>query len=138
MPDLIALVRFAVVALIVLAGGGVFTVMRLHYRAWRKLRHEDRAGLTPLHVMLVSLGVLLWGVALAWAVTDQLVTGSGTVPVDVIVRTVLYGAGAIAIIAALIVVGGIQRRRVSFTRDQRTVTVHDGESVDVQTDTSPS
>lgn len=127
MPDVISLVRFAVVALIVIAGGGTLAVMRLHYKAWRKLPRP--AGLTPLHVLLVSLGVLLWGVALAWAVTDQLVTNVGPVPVDVIVRTVLYGGGAVAIIVALVVVGGIQRRRVHFARAEKVVVVRTDESI---------
>ncbi len=135
MLELITAVRFVVVALLALVIGGVFSVMRLHFRAWKRLPRG--AGLTPLHVMLVSLGVLLWGVALAWALIDQLLAGSGLGPADAVARTVLFGVGAVIILVALAVVGGLQRRRVQFAREQKTVVVHTDDTVQVETDDGP-
>lgn len=118
--------RTLVVVALALAGGGVFTVMRLHWRAWRRLPRD--AGLTPLHVALVSAGVLIWGVTLAWALLDSLTQPATTV---VTVRLILYGVGAVVILAALLVVGSVQRRRVQVEAPRTQITVVEVDQVSV-------
>lgn len=108
--------RVVVLAVLFLAVAGVGTVMRLHYRAWRRLPRD--AGLTPLHVALVSLGVLIWGGTLAWGQVEAL--GREVTPA-LAIRTGLYGLGGVIILAALAVVGGLQRRRVQFIRSEKVV-----------------
>lgn len=104
--------RLVVLVPLCLVAGATFTVLRLYWRAWREL--PDRARLTPVHVALVSLGVLLLTAGLAWALIDAIddrpLDAPGTV------RLSMYGVGAVAILAALWVIGGIQRRRVRFER----------------------
>lgn len=105
--------------------GATLTVLRLYWRAWLELPREQ-ARLTPLHVALVSVGVLLLTSALAWALLVGLSAGQ---PVDALtaVRIGMYGLGAVCILAALWVIGAKQRRRVRF---ERVVVVHvaeDGE-----------
>lgn len=112
MPDA-DLLRAGVLAVLVLTVAAVAAVMRLHWRAWRRLPAE--AGLTPLHVALVSLGVLIWGGTLAWAMVEAL---GRDVTAPVAIRTALYGIGAVVILTALVVVGGLQRRRVQFARSE--------------------
>ena len=97
---------------------GVFAVMRLHWRAYRKL--PAAAALTPLHVTLVSGGVLQWGVALAWG---QLATLGNPATWDAISRMVLFCTGGVTILAALAVVGGLQRRKVRIHQPVTQVTV---------------
>lgn len=126
--------RSGVIVVLALTIGGVAAVMRLHYRAWRNLpRH---AGLTPLHVTLVSLGVLIWGGSLAWALIESL---GREATATVTIRTVLYGVGGVTILAALVIVAGLQRRRVQFAREQTTVTVHEDltESVRINSTAPP-
>ena len=115
MPD--ALLRTATLAALVFVAGAVGAVFLLHFRAWRRLPRE--AGLTPLHVMLVSMGVLVWGVALAWAQLDALSGVSS--PLHVAIRTWMFLGGALIILAALAVVGGLQRKRLRFTRSERVI-----------------
>lgn len=128
----LAPLRLLVVVLLVLTVGGIATVMRLHWRAYRLLRAAPGgkvAGLTPLHVTLVSLGVLIWGVALAWGLIEQL--RQAFTP-SILARIILYGVGAVVILAALIVVGQLQRRRVRFTRGCTRVMVAQDEQVAVE------
>lgn len=116
--DGVQLLRFGVIAVLALVVGGVLGVMRLHWIAWRRL--PTRPGLAPLHVALVSLGVAIWGVTLGWALVEQLgrdATPAGTV------RLALYGAGGAVILASLVVVGGVQRRRVRTSREPSRVLV---------------
>jgi hypothetical protein len=105
--------RLVVLIPLCLVFGATLTVLRLYWRAWRELPAE-RARLTPVHVALVSAGVLLLTSALAWA----LIAGFRDRPLDAFaaVRLSMYGVGALAILAALWVIGGIQRRRVRFER----------------------
>ncbi len=126
MPDLLTapVLRAVVIVTLALCIGAVLAVLRLHWRAYRALpRH---AGLTPLHVMLVSSGVLIVQGTLAWALIDGF---ANTVTPVQAVRTALYGVGSLIILAALFVVGGLQRRRVRFTPRCTTVTVHDEATV---------
>jgi hypothetical protein len=105
-------IRLVVLVPLCLVFGATLTVLRLYWRAWRELPSEAR--LTPVHVALVSAGVLLLTFALAWA----LIVGFRDAPFDAFaaVRLSMYGVGALAILAALWVIGGIQRRRVRFER----------------------
>lgn len=112
-----SLLRTATLVVLTLVVGAILAVMRLHHRAWRRLPRE--AGLTPLHVMLVSLGVLIWGTTLAWAQIDAL-SGEPDL-VRVAIRTWLFLVGAVVILVALVVVGGLQRRRVRFERSETLV-----------------
>jgi hypothetical protein len=104
--------RLVVLVPLCLVFGATLTVGRLYWRAWRELPSEAR--LTPVHVALVSAGVLLLTSALAWA----LIAGFRDRPFDAFaaVRLSMYGVGALAILAALWVIGGMQRRRVRFER----------------------
>lgn len=110
--------RLAVIVLLCLLVGFTLTVMRLYWRAWRDLPSE-RARLTPLHVMLVSAGVLLLATGLAWA----LLAGFRTQPINTYaaIRLGMYGVGSSLILAALWVIGAVQRRRIQF---ERTLIVH--------------
>lgn len=124
--------RLAVSVVLLLCVGALITVIRLHWRAWRLLSSSPQtraAGLTPLHVWMVSAGVLVSQVALAWALIEQLRVEATT---TVAIRTVLYGVGAGLILAALIVVGRVQQRRVRFGRGCSRVTVAEAETVEVQ------
>lgn len=105
--------RLVVLVPLSLVFGATLTVGRLYWRAWRDLP-ADRVRLTPVHVALVSAGVLLLTSALAWA----LIAGFRDRPFDpfAAVRLSMYGVGALAILAALWVIGGIQRRKVRFER----------------------
>ncbi len=109
-PDL-AWLRLTVAVLAILVSGGLVTVLRLHWRAWTQLRRagHQQAGLTPLHVALVSAGVLVWGAALAWALIEQL---RADISPTAIVRTVMYGAGAALILTSLLVVGRVRGGRI--------------------------
>lgn len=131
-PELIAVVHVVVLALLVVSLGAILTVGRLHLRAYRQLPRP--AGLAPLHVALVSFGVLQLQVGLAWGLIDT-ITAAGPQPLwMVLARTALYGSGSLTILVALYVVGQLQRRRVTFGRDRTTVTVHTDETVAVETD----
>jgi hypothetical protein len=128
-PDLInaTVLRALVIVALALCIGAVLAVLRLHYRAWRAL--PGRAGLTPLHVLLVSLGVLLLQGTLAWALIEGFTRDITPV---VAVRTALYGVASVIILAALFVVGGLQRRKVGFGPRCTTVTVRDEATVQVR------
>lgn len=135
MPDplhSLAWLRLVVFVLLLLNVGGLFTVIRLHWRAYRLLRSTPggrAAGLTPLHVALVSAGVLVGQFALAWGLIEQLRVEA---TVNVAVRTVLYGVGAVLILAGLVVVGRVQRRRLRFGRGRSRVFVEQAEHVAVE------
>jgi hypothetical protein len=123
--------RLCVSVLLLLNVGALLTVIRLHWRAYRLLRStvEGRAaGLTPLHVALVSAGVLVLQGSLAWGLIEQLRVQA---TVSVAVRTALYGTGAVLILLALVVVGNVQRRRLRFGRGCSRVTVEHAEHVAV-------
>jgi hypothetical protein len=124
--------RLCVSILLLLNVGALVTVIRLHWRAYRLLRStpEGRAaGLTPLHVAIVSAGVLVSEVSLAWGLIEQLrVAATATVAI----RTTLYGVGAVLILVSLVIVGREQRRRIRFGRGCSRVYVAQAEHVAVE------
>lgn len=133
----LAWLRLTVFVLLLLNVGALLTVIRLHWRAYRLLRStpEGRAaGLTPLHVALVSAGVLVSQVSLAWGLIEQLRVEAS---VNVAIRTALYGVGAILILVALVIVGRVQRRRLRFSRGCTRVQVEQAEHVAVDLDAPP-
>ncbi len=115
LPGPLLWLRLPVAVLTILVTGGLITVLRLHWKAWRHLRRigAPKAGLTPLHVALVSAGVLVSEVALAWGLIEQL---RSDISPTAIIRVALYGVGALLILASLLVVGRVQRRTVRFER----------------------
>lgn len=130
-PEL-AWLRLVVAVLLVLDVGALARVCLLYWRAWRLLpaTPEGRAaGLIPLHVALVSAGVLIGQVALAWGLIEQLRSDATAA---VAVRTVLYGLQAVLVLAALVAVGRAQQRKVRFGRGCTRVTVADTQQVQVQ------
>jgi tellurite resistance protein TehA-like permease len=111
--DLGLWLRIGVVFLLAAVVAAALAVIRMHIRAWRAA--PAKAGLTPLHVALVSAGVVVWGATLAWAVLDGL--GQAT-DRELAVRIGLYGLGAVLILVSLLVMARVQRRRVRFCRTQ--------------------
>jgi hypothetical protein len=110
--------RLSVSVLLIMVVGATFTVVRLHWKAWRMC--PAKVGLTPLHVAAVSSGVLVWGLSLAWAMLDSLrqpITSMAAV------RIGMYGAGAVLILTSLAIMASVQRRRVKFGRSHEQVTV---------------
>lgn len=133
----LAWLRLVVFVLLLLSVGALLTVIRLHWRAYRLLRSTPEgkvAGLTPLHVALVSAGVLVGQVALAWGLIEQLRVEA---TVNVTVRTALYGVSSLLILAALVIVGRVQRRRLRFSRGCSRVRVEQAEHVAVEVEDTP-
>lgn len=126
MEDCGEVFRIVNIALLALVVGSMVTVARLHWKAWR--RFPGQVGLTPLHVAMVASGVGVWGVALAWAMLDGLGNPVSTVTAA---RMSLYGLGALLILAALLIMATIQRRRVQFHREEVVVEVRSTDSVEI-------
>lgn len=114
--------RLVVLAPLCLVGGATVAILRLYWHAYRQLP-PSRARLTPLHVSLVSLGTLMLAAGLGWAILTRYGDGH---PFDLpaILRLGMYGVGSVCILAALCVIGSVQRRRIRFGRGCTTVDVH--------------
>lgn len=108
----LAIARLIVLALLCLLIGAVAVILRLYVHAWRTLPREAR--ITPLHVALVSAGMLLLATGLAWALVAGL--RMGPVTPYTLARLIMYGTGSLLILASLWVIARVQRRRVHFAR----------------------
>lgn len=126
-----AILRALVLVLLALSIGASARVCVLYAKVFRKLRAagEHRVGLTPLHVALASFGLLLLECALAWALIASF---RQSITVYAAIRTVMYGAGSATMIAALLVIGRVQSRRVKICKNQPHVTVSQTERVDIE------
>lgn len=91
------LIRFMVIALACVVTGSVVVVIRLHYRAWRRLSKPD--GILPLHVWLVSVGHLCFVSGTALAAIESIESGRFSW------RFVVYIVGSLCTIASLVAVG---------------------------------
>lgn len=105
------LLRAGVLVLLAVTCGATVTVGLLHLVAYLRLPRGE--GLVPLHVALVSLYVLMTQGTLAWALIESFTTQS---PPSVAIRVALFGLAALVLLAALIVVGRVQQRRLRFAR----------------------
>lgn len=107
-PDLTAqIIRQVVVGLLAVTFGAVGSVLRLHYRAWR--RAPSTSGLIPLHVAVISAGQLCFLTGAAIGVLAAIDADRDPPPV----RTGLYIAGCVLTLAALYIVGKVQRARIA-------------------------
>lgn len=130
---MLELIRAAVLVILALSIGAVAAVCGLYARTVR-LAPPRRAGLTPLHVAVVSLGVLTLEGALAWAQVDAL--GGGVIPQwHVTARTVLFGVGSLLVLAGIAVIAHQQQRRVHFCRAAK-VTVETTDTTQVHPDSA--
>lgn len=111
------LLSIVVLVPLCLVTGATVAILRLYWRAYRELA-PSRERLTPLHVALVSSGVIMLAVGLGWAIVQRAADGH---PLDLpaIIRLAMYGVGSLLILAALGVIGGVQRRHIRFHRDVR-------------------
>lgn len=115
--------RVVVLVPVCLVLGTTAAVLRLYAKAWRVLPREE-ARLAPAHVALVSAGVLLLTLGLAWALLTGLRSPDG-LDAPVMIRLCMYGVGSTAILAALWIIGGVQRRKIRFVK-KVVVQVEDG------------
>lgn len=115
-PDIVRLIALTLGALV---APMMFVVLVLHFKAWRSIRTGcKKAGLLPLHVacMSASYGIISYGlmVGIAESIGQPLNE-----------RIVVYAIGFALGLASLIVMGKVQRRRLSFTKTRTTVEVEE-------------
>ncbi len=97
------LIRFLMIALACMVVGSVAVVIRLHYKAWRRL--PTREGILPLHVWLVSVGHTCFVAGTGLAAIESIGTGAFSW------RFYLYAVGSLFTIVSLVAVAVHVRNR---------------------------